>query len=254
MGTGTPTASRDRSRDAAVRTGVQAASSGLVVVTTPSGYASPLAQAIDEGAHPSIAGTLAGDKTISSPPRMGHRHASRAELASYLVDGPPYLWSGRVGGSLESFGVGLSPRRRCRASTVRLRGELQHARRLHGAGLLSDDELAKVGERLAEIALDPAGYLAEDEDVHSAIERQLGAVAARSTPAGRATTRSRRRSASMSLMHAPRRDGEIEEVCVRRADARRRGELNRRLLGGHHLSVGTELGNVWRLFLPRLDR
>ena len=28
--------------------------------------------------------------------------------------------------------------------------------------------------RLAEIAQDPAGYLAEDEDVHSAIERQLG--------------------------------------------------------------------------------
>ncbi len=34
------------------------------IVTTPSGYASALAQAIDEGGHPSIAGTLAGDNTI----------------------------------------------------------------------------------------------------------------------------------------------------------------------------------------------
>jgi argininosuccinate lyase len=42
--------------------------------------------------------------------------------------------------------------------------------------LLSDDEHGEDEERLAEIALDPAGYLAEDEDVHSAIERQLGAV------------------------------------------------------------------------------
>ena len=42
--------------------------------------------------------------------------------------------------------------------------------------MLSDDELAEVEARLAAIALDPAGYLAEDEDVHSAIERQLGDV------------------------------------------------------------------------------
>ena len=36
----------------------------LVVVTTPSGYASALAQAIDEGRHAGIAGTIAGDNTI----------------------------------------------------------------------------------------------------------------------------------------------------------------------------------------------
>lgn len=43
----------------------------LVVVTTPPGYASALAQAIDEGAHPSIAGTIAGDNTIFVAPREG---------------------------------------------------------------------------------------------------------------------------------------------------------------------------------------
>ena len=61
---GTGDADRLRAIGAAMRryaVGVEAANSGLVVVTTPSGYASALAQAIDEGSHPSIAGTLAGD-------------------------------------------------------------------------------------------------------------------------------------------------------------------------------------------------
>jgi transcriptional regulator of arginine metabolism len=43
----------------------------LVVVTTPSGYASALAQAIDEGRHTGIAGTIAGDNTIFVAPREG---------------------------------------------------------------------------------------------------------------------------------------------------------------------------------------
>ncbi|MEO5634360.1 arginine repressor, partial [Gaiella sp.] len=53
---GTGDADRLRAIGAAMRRyaiGVQAANSGLVVVTTPSGYASALAQAIDEGSHPS---------------------------------------------------------------------------------------------------------------------------------------------------------------------------------------------------------
>jgi len=52
----------------------------------------------------------------------------------------------------------------------------EHAARLHAAGLLTDAELAEVEARLAEIAQDPDGYLATDEDVHSAIERRLGDV------------------------------------------------------------------------------
>ncbi len=52
----------------------------------------------------------------------------------------------------------------------------EHAQRLHAAGLLTDAELAEAEGRLAEIAQDPAGYLTTDEDVHSAIERQLGEV------------------------------------------------------------------------------
>ena len=49
---------------------------------------------------------------------------------------------------------------------------LLHARRLHAAGILDDDELADVTAKLATIEeLDPT-----DEDVHSSIERQLGEV------------------------------------------------------------------------------
>jgi len=58
----------------------------LVVVTTPSGYASALAQAIDEGAHPGIAGTVAGDNTIFLAPREGTTAtALREELGTHLA-------------------------------------------------------------------------------------------------------------------------------------------------------------------------
>jgi transcriptional regulator of arginine metabolism len=60
----------------------------LVVVTTPSGYANALAQAIDEGAHPRIAGTIAGDNTIFIAAREGTSAAAlRDELAGHLVEG-----------------------------------------------------------------------------------------------------------------------------------------------------------------------
>ena len=61
----------------------------LVVVTTPSGYASALAQAIDEGRHPGIAGTIAGDNTIFLAPRSStSADALTAELAGHLSDEP----------------------------------------------------------------------------------------------------------------------------------------------------------------------
>jgi transcriptional regulator of arginine metabolism len=40
------------------------ASGNLVVVTTPYGYASALAQAIDVARHPHVAGTIAGENTV----------------------------------------------------------------------------------------------------------------------------------------------------------------------------------------------
>ena len=60
----------------------------LVIVTTPSGYANALAQAMDEAAHPAIAGTIAGDNTIFVATRDGVAVETLGdELAGHLLQG-----------------------------------------------------------------------------------------------------------------------------------------------------------------------
>ena len=60
----------------------------LVVVTTPSGYANALAQAVDEAGHPAIVGTVAGDNTIFVATRDPITAQSlRDELTGYLLKG-----------------------------------------------------------------------------------------------------------------------------------------------------------------------
>jgi transcriptional regulator of arginine metabolism len=55
----------DAASDAVARWALGVEASGnLVVVTTPHGYASPFAQAIDVARHPHIAGTIAGENTV----------------------------------------------------------------------------------------------------------------------------------------------------------------------------------------------
>jgi transcriptional regulator of arginine metabolism len=67
--------------------GVEAAGN-LLVVQTPSGYANALAQVIDEGGHPGIAGTIAGDNTIFIAARDGTPAvALQDELTGHLVKG-----------------------------------------------------------------------------------------------------------------------------------------------------------------------
>jgi transcriptional regulator of arginine metabolism len=56
-------------------------SGNLVVVTTPHGYASALAEAIDVGHHPRIAGTIAGENTVLL---VAREPATGAELADEL--------------------------------------------------------------------------------------------------------------------------------------------------------------------------
>ena len=61
---------------------------GLVVVTTPSGYANALAQAVDEAGHPAIVGTVAGDNTIFVATRDAiAAQPLRDELTGYLLQG-----------------------------------------------------------------------------------------------------------------------------------------------------------------------
>jgi transcriptional regulator of arginine metabolism len=85
---GTSDADRMKAIAAAMRRYAVAieATASLVVVTTPSGYASALAQALDEGRHPRIAGTLAGDNTIFVAPRAD---VSPADLRDELGDSVP---------------------------------------------------------------------------------------------------------------------------------------------------------------------
>jgi transcriptional regulator of arginine metabolism len=60
----------------------------LLVVTTPSGYANALAQAIDEAGHPAIAGTVAGDNAIFVAVRDGTpARALGDELLGHLLKG-----------------------------------------------------------------------------------------------------------------------------------------------------------------------
>jgi len=55
---------------------------------TPSGYANALAQAMDEAAHPAIAGTIAGDNTIFIAIHDGvSAQTLRDELVAHLVQG-----------------------------------------------------------------------------------------------------------------------------------------------------------------------
>jgi transcriptional regulator of arginine metabolism len=60
----------------------------LVVLTTPSGHANSLAQAIDEAGHPRVLSTVAGDNTILVIPRMGVPAPMLCEeLKSQLLEG-----------------------------------------------------------------------------------------------------------------------------------------------------------------------
>ena len=87
---GTTDGDRIRALAAAIRRyaiGVEVAGT-LVVLTTPSGYANALAQAIDEAAHPGVAGTVAGDNTIFVAARDGvPASVLRDELSGHLLQG-----------------------------------------------------------------------------------------------------------------------------------------------------------------------
>jgi transcriptional regulator of arginine metabolism len=59
----------------------------LVVVKTPAGYATPLADAMDAAVLPDVAGTIAGENTIFAAPREGSTPAEIAELLRLHLEG-----------------------------------------------------------------------------------------------------------------------------------------------------------------------
>ena len=82
------------------------------------------------------------------------------------------LWSARVGTHLDPAVWSFLQADDAELLPYDLEATLLHAGRLHAAGILDDGELADVTARLATI--EPPEPT--DEDVHSAIERQLGEV------------------------------------------------------------------------------
>jgi transcriptional regulator of arginine metabolism len=63
-------------------------SGNLVLVTTPSGFAQALSEAIDRSAHPMVLGTVAGENTILVVAREGVAGADLCnELKAHLLEG-----------------------------------------------------------------------------------------------------------------------------------------------------------------------
>ena len=85
------------------------------------------------------------------------------------------LWSGRVGGSLDPAVWAFLHADDAELLPVRLRGEPPARAAAPRAQACSRTPSSPRPRRAwPRSPQDPAGYLAEDEDVHSAIERQLG--------------------------------------------------------------------------------
>jgi argininosuccinate lyase len=85
------------------------------------------------------------------------------------------LWGGRVGRPLDPAVSAFLRAEDAELLPYDCEATAVHARRLHAAGLLDDEEVADAESRLGKIAAG-GGIEPEDEDVHSAIERLLGEV------------------------------------------------------------------------------
>jgi argininosuccinate lyase len=161
------------------------------------------------------------------------------------------LWAGRVGG-------GLAPEvwEFLRADDAELlpydcAATLVHARRLAAAGILTEDELTEVEKVLAQA--DAAGP--EDEDVHSALERQLGDVG-RKIHAGR--SRNDQVAAALRLYvedACAEADGAIRSLCVAMLD-RAEQEAETPLPGYTHLqrAIPVTVGHHLLAWVEMLER
>ncbi|HET8811456.1 MAG TPA: argininosuccinate lyase [Gaiella sp.] len=119
------------------------------------------------------------------------------------------LWSGRAEGELDPAVWELLRVDDLELLPYDCAATAEHAARLHGAGLLTADELSEVEERLSAIAHEPDAILSSDEDVHSAIERLLGPVG-KKIHAGR--SRNDQVAAAMRLYVADACEGAREAI------------------------------------------
>jgi argininosuccinate lyase len=86
------------------------------------------------------------------------------------------LWAGRVGAQLAPEVWEFLRAEDAELLLYDCDATLVHAQRLFAAGLLTEDELADVERRLADLRSGPPPEVGESEDVHTFIEEQLGDV------------------------------------------------------------------------------
>ena len=120
------------------------------------------------------------------------------------------LWAGRVAGKLAPEVWDFLRAEDAELLPYDCAATLAHARRLEQAGILSGEELAAVEEALARIE----SVAKEDEDVHSAIERQLG-DAGRKIHAGRSRNDQVAAALRLYVQEAcEEADGAVRELCA----------------------------------------
>ena len=163
------------------------------------------------------------------------------------------LWAGRVGTALAPEVWEFLRATDDELLPYDIQGTLIHAKRLEGAGLLSAAELAEVEERLATITV--ADLEAEDEDVHSAIERLLGDVG-RKIHAGRSRNDQVAAAFRLYVSHAA---AEAEEALTAfaRIVIRRAGEEAETPMPGYtHLqrAIPVTLGHHLLAWAEMLER
>ena len=118
------------------------------------------------------------------------------------------LWAGRVEGRLAPEVWEFLRAHDAELLPYDCEGTVLHARRLRAAGLLDERELAEVEAKLASFREEGFAFLADSEDVHSAIERSLGEVG-RKIHAGR--SRNDQVAAAMRLY--------IQDACAEALEA-----------------------------------
>jgi len=165
------------------------------------------------------------------------------------------LWSGRVGGSLDPAVWAFLRADDAPLLPYDCEASFKHAQRLHEAGLLSDAELSEAESLLADIAQDPAGYLAQDEDVHSSIERRLGDLG-RKIHAGRSRNDQVAAALRLYVLDACAEAREEIEALALVVLSFAEAELDTLLPGYTHLQRGqpVTLGHHLLAWVEMLDR
>ena len=163
------------------------------------------------------------------------------------------LWAGRVGTALAPEVWEFLRATDDELLPYDIQGTLIHGKRLESAGLLTSTELAEAEERLATITV--ADLDAEDEDVHSALERLLGEVG-RKIHAGRSRNDQVAAAFRLYVSHAAAEGEEALTAFARTVIRRAADEAETPMPGYTHLqrAIPVTLGHHFLAWVEMLER